>query len=382
MFSTQDGTVAKTPTKRDTSIAQAGDYAKLLAEIKQRIRAAQVRTVLAANESLLQLYWEIGGVLAERQKEEGWGAGVLPKLAADIRNDLSDVKGFSVRNMRRMIQFRHEYPELFSIRPPAVAELDPPTTEHPIRQPLVAELLQQAISNVSWAHNITLLQKVKDLPARIWYAQQAVEQGWSRNVLALQIDGRLHERQGNAISNFSTTLPPAQSDLASQLLKDPYIFDFLTLEPSFRERELESGLLRHLQSFLMELGAGFAFVGRQVRVEVGAEDFYIDLLFYHLKLRCFVVVDLKVGEFKPEHVGKMNFYINAIDVAMRHEDDAPCIGLILCQEKNRVVAEYSLRGIDKAIGISAYELTRALPKNLQSALPTIEELELELSRTR
>ncbi len=313
-------------------------------------------------------------MLAERQKEEGWGAAVLPKLATDIRNDLSDVKGFSARNMRLMIQFRQEYQELFSIRPQAVAELAVVAKGLPI--------WQQPVAKLPWGHTILLMQRVKDVPTRLWYTLQAVEQGWSRNVLALQIDSHAHEHQGTAVSNFAATLPPAQSDLASQLLKDPYIFDFLTLAPLFRERELESGLLRHLQSFLMELGAGFAFVGRQVRVEVGDDDFYIDLLFYHLKLRCFVVVDLKVGEFKPEHVGKMNFYLNAIDADMRHDDDAPCIGLILCQEKNRVVAEYSLRGIDKAIGVSAYELTRSLPKNLQSMLPTIEDLESELARTR
>jgi len=232
---------------------------------------------------------------------------------------------------------------------------------------------------LTWAHNVILIQKVKDLPMRLWYAQQAFEHGWSRDVLSLQIQARAYERQGKAVTNFRRTLPPPQSDLAAQLLKDPYIFDFLTLEKPSHERELETGLLRHLQDFLVELGTGFAFVGRQVHLEVGEDDFYLDLLFYHLKLRCFVVVDLKVGPFKPEYAGKMNFYLNAVDDRMRHADDHPSIGLILCEQKNKIIAEYALRGMDKAIGVSDYQLTRALPKKLQSALPSIAQIEAELS---
>jgi len=235
---------------------------------------------------------------------------------------------------------------------------------------------------LTWAHNVILIQKVKDLPTRLWYARQAFEHGWSRDVLSLQIQSRAHERHGKAVTNFQRTLPPPQSDLASQLLKDPYVFDFLTLEKPFHERELETGLLRHLQDFLVELGTGFAFVGRQVHLEVGDNDFYIDLLFYHLKLRCFVVIDLKVGAFKAEYAGKMNFYLNAVDDRMKHASDQRSIGLILCEEKNKIVAEYALRGMDKAIGVSDYQLTRALPKKLQSALPSIAQLEKELSQTK
>lgn len=361
--------MAKASTRAVPLSPTLGDYTELLADIKKRISTAQVRAMSAANEGLLRLYWEIGGLLIERQKKHGWGAAVLPRLAEDLQHDVG-AKGFSVRNMRLMVQFRREYPDLFSIRPPTVAEVGAGSSI-PIRQQAVAEL--------PWGHTIHLMQKVKDRSTRVWYAEKAVEHGWSRAVLSMQISGRLHERHGMAVSNFEATLPGAQSDLARELLKDPYIFDFLTLDPAFRERELEAGLLKHLQRFLIELGAGFAFVGSQVHLEVGGEDFYLDLLFYHLKLRCFVVVDLKIGGFKPEHAGKMNFYLNVVDEKMRHEDDAPCIGLILCQEKNRVVAEYSLRGIDKAIGVSAYELKRSLPKDLQSLLPTIEQLELELS---
>jgi predicted nuclease of restriction endonuclease-like (RecB) superfamily len=255
-----------------------------------------------------------------------------------------------------MTQFFREYPSFSSIGQPAVAQLP-------------------------WAHNIILIQKIKDLPTRLWYARQALEHGWSRNILALQIHNRAHERHGKSINNFKQTLPPLQSDLASQFLKDPYIFDFLTLESPFHERELEINLLRHIQHFLLELGSGFAFVGRQVHMEIGQDDFYIDLLFYHLRLRCFVVIDLKIGPFKAEYAGKMNFYLNAVDDRMRHPADQPSIGLILCEDKNKIVAEYALRGMDKAIGVSAYQLTRALPRKFKSSLPSIEDIEKKLSES-
>ena len=241
---------------------------------------------------------------------------------------------------------------------------------------------QRAVARLTWAHNVILIQKVKHRPTRLWYARKAFEHGWSRDVLSLQIQSRAHERQGKAVTNFQRTLPPPQSDLAAQLLKDPYVFDFLTLEKPFHERELETGLLRHLQDFLIELGTGFAFVGRQVHMEVGDDDFYIDLLFYHLQLRCFVVIDLKIGGFKAEYAGKMNFYLNVVDDRMKHATDQPSIGLILCEDKNKIVAEYALRGMEKSIGVSAYQLTRALPKKLQSALPSIEQLEKELSQPK
>ncbi len=384
------------------------DYSALLTDIKQRIRTAQIRTTLAANASLLMLYWEIGGVLAERQKKEGWGTGVLPRLATDLRNSLPEVKGFSARNLNCMVQFFREYPALFPIwtqpaakltdRSPAAAisqqavaklEAGPRSgkkwasiVDQSIAAPNAVQIWQQAVAKLPWGHNVILIQKVKDRPTRLWYAQQAFEYGWSRNVLSLQIQSRAHQRQGKAVTNFTRTLPPTQSDLAAQLLKDPYVFDFLTLEKPFRERELETGLLRHIQHFLVALGTGFAWVGRQVHLEVGHDDFYIDLLFYHLRLRCFVVIDLKVGRFKAEYAGKMNFYLSVVDDRMRHATDQPSIGLILCEDKNRVVAEYALHGLNKAIGDSVYELTRTLPKKFQSALPSIAQLEQELSRAR
>lgn len=358
--------------KSNTSVATFTGYGKLLREIKRRIRTAQVRAALANNMGMLRLYWEVGALLVQKQKQAGWGTGALYRLAADLRNDLPDVKGFSERNLKLMTQFFREYPDFPTIGQPLVAPLESgPWTEEK-GQPLVALL--------PWAHNIILIQKVKDRSIRSWYAGQALEHGWSRNVLALMIKNHVHERQGKSITNFSKTLLPPQSDLATQLLKDPYIFDFLTIEKPFRERELETGLLTHLQDFLVELGAGFAFVGRQVHIDVDDEDFYIDLLFYHLRLRCFIVIDLKVGPFKAEYAGKMNFYLAAVDDRLRHQGDQPSIGLILCQNKNKLVAEYALRGIEKAIGVSEYQLTRALPKKLRSALPSIEEIEIELSQ--
>ena len=374
------------------------NYASLLTTIKQRIQTAQVRTALAGNASMLMLYWDVGNLLVERQAEEGWGAAVLPRLAIDLRNELPEVKGFSVRNLMLMTQFAREYPGFYTIAQPPVAQLEDRTQDGSSKssrsskgQPPVAQLpaetteaaiWQRAVAQLPWAHNIILIQKVKDLPTRLWYAQAAFENGWSRDVLSLQIDSHAHKRQGKAVTNFERTLPSPQSDLAAQLLKDPYIFDFLTLEKPFHERELETGLLRHLQDFLVELGTGFAFVGRQVHMEVGDDDFYIDLLFYHLHLRCFIVIDLKVGKFKAEYAGKMNFYLNAVDDRMKHESDQPSIGLVLCEDKNKIVAEYALRGMEKSIGVSAYELTRALPKKLQSSLPSIEQLEAELSPAR
>jgi predicted nuclease of restriction endonuclease-like (RecB) superfamily len=232
---------------------------------------------------------------------------------------------------------------------------------------------------VPWAHHVILIEKVKDLPTRRWYMEQTLVNGWSRNILALQIDAQAHARHGKAVSNFAAMLPAPQSDLVQQTLKDPYMFDFLTLAEPFHERELETALVRHLEKFLLELGRGFAFVGRQYRLDVGNEDFYIDPLFYHLRLRAFIVIDLKKGKFKPEYAGKLNFYCNVVNDRLKHATDAPTIGLILCQTKDHLLAEYSFSGIDKPIGISTYELTRALPKKLQSALPTVEEIEAELS---
>jgi len=351
-------------------------YADLLGQIKQRIRQGQARAVMAANAEMIDTYWDVGRMIIDRQKLEGWGAGVIPRLSRDIRNELPEVKGFSERNIKLMVQFNREYPSLFQIGQQPVAQLPEPISSE--AQQSKSELMQQLVAQLLWSHNVLLMQKVKDIPTRCWYARAVIEHGWGRDVLSQMIDSRAHERQGKVLSNFSDRLPGTQSELVQQALKDPYLFDFLTLEEPFHERELETELIRHLEKFLLELGQGFAFVGRQYCVEVGEEDYYIDLLFYHLKLRCYVVIELKKGSFKAEYAGKMNFYCNVVDDRLRHPDDKPTIGLILCQDRKTVLAEYSLRGIDKPIGISEYELTRALPESLKSALPSIEDIEHEL----
>lgn len=374
--------------RKPTSAAVSrSDFAALLADVKGRIQAAQTRAVLAVNAELVRLYWDIGRMIDGRQRREGWGAAVIPRLAKELKNELPELKGFSERNIDRMIAFYRAYPDPAGVSPPAVAKL-PPLDEMP--QPVAkssAQFVQGGLAqtpdsllwSVPWAHHVVLMEKVKDLATRLWYMEQTLANGWSRNVLGLQIDARAHARQGKAVSNFAALLPEPQSDLAQQALKDPYIFDFLTLTEPFQERELETELVRHLEKFLLELGQGFAFVGRQYRLDVGDEDFYIDLLFYHLSLRAFVVIDLKKGKFKPEYAGKLNFYCNVVNDRLKHPTDAPTIGLILCQTRDQLLAEYSFAGIDKPIGISTYELTRALPARLKSALPTVEEIEAELS---
>ncbi len=375
-------------TELPAVLGRRGEYASLLRDIKDRIQRAQVRAVLSVNAELVRLYWDIGRIIHERQQREGWGAGVIPRLATELKNELPDLKGFSARNIDNMIRFFRAYPQPDAISQPVVAKSraasisQPPATElpPPARVPQPAALLPGSLLwSVPWAHHVILMQKVKDLAIRRWYMGQTLAGGWSRNMLAMQIDAEAHERQGKAVSNFAAALPAPQSDLATQALKDPYIFDFLTLTEPFQERELETELIRHLEKFLLELGQGFAFVGRQYRLDAGEEDFYVDLLFYHLRLRAFVVIDLKKGKFKPEYAGKLNFYCNVVNDQLRHGSDGPTIGLILCQTNSRVLAEYALSGIDKPIGVSSYQLTRALPASLKSALPTVDEIEAELA---
>jgi predicted nuclease of restriction endonuclease-like (RecB) superfamily len=328
------------------------DYAILLQRLKERIRVTQVQASLAVNRELILLYWQIGREILIRQQQQGWGAKVVNRLAKDLQHEFPEMKGFSSRNLKYMRAFAEAYAD--------------------------EQIVQQAAAQIPWFHNCVLLEKVKDLQQRLWYIQQTVQYGWSRSVLMYQIESGLFHRQGEAITNFEQTLPPAQSDLANQLLKDPYNFDFLSLGKEIQERDLEKALVNHIREFLLELGVGFAFVGSQYHLEVGGEDFYLDLLFYHLRLRCFVVIDLKMSEFKPEYSGKMNFYVSAVDDLLRHSDDRPTIGMILCKSKNRAVAEYALRDVNKPIGISTHQM-RNLPETLQSNLPTIEQLEMEMN---
>lgn len=354
------------------SAANGADFTALLADVKGRIQAAQSRAVRAVNAELVRLYWDIGRIVSDRQRREGWGAAVIPRLALRLKSELPALKGFSERNIKRMLAFHRDYPDQFAATVVASPEV-----------PQAVALLQESLLwAVPWAHHVILMDKVPDLPSRRWYMEQTLANGWSRNALSLQIDAQAHARHSKAISNFAAVLPAPQSELARQSLKDPYIFDFLTLTEPFHERELETELVRHLEKFLLELGQGFAFVGRQHRLDVGDEDYYIDLLFYHLRLRAFVVIELKKGRFKPEYAGKLNFYCNVINDRLKLPTDAPTIGLILCQTRDQLLAEYSFAGIDKPIGISTYELTRALPARLQSALPTVEEIEAELGPAR
>jgi predicted nuclease of restriction endonuclease-like (RecB) superfamily len=331
---------------------QSKNYLDLLAGLKSQIRTAQVRAALAVNRELVILYWGIGREILSRQKAEGWGSLVIDRLAADLRLEFPEMRGLSPRNLKYMRGFAESWPE--------------------------ESIVQQLAAQLPWFHNCVLLDKVKEKAERIWYIQQAIQHGWSRNVLVIQIESGLYRRQGKALTNFAATLPPPQSDLAYQLIKDPYNFDFLTLTTEAQERDLERELLGHLRQFLIELGVGFAFVGSQVPLEVGGEDFRLDLLFYHLKLRCFVVIDLKMTPFKPEYSGKMNFYLAAVDDMLRHADDKPSIGLILCKAKNRIVAEYALRNTATPMSISEFNLLEKLPMQLKGTLPTIEEIEAEL----
>lgn len=338
--------------------------------LKAHIREAQVRAALAVNRTLLTLYWNIGGAVAERQEAQGWGARVIDQLADEIQRAFPGVGGFSRTNIYRMRAFYLAYPAAEAteaIVPQAVGRFS---------EPLPAE-----VPDLPWGHLGVLLERLKDASLRAWYARAAIEGGWSRAVLLAQIDTRLHEREGAAITNFARALPPPQSDLARQSLKDPYVFDFLTLGRDAQERDLEAGLVAHVERFLMELGVGFAFVGRQVHLQVGEQDFYLDLLFYHLKLRCFVVIELKAVAFEPEFAGKMNFYLSAVDAQMRHPSDGPSLGVILCKGRDRVVVEYALRDVQKPIGVAEWEtrLVASLPAELEGVLPSVEQLEAELS---
>ncbi|MEK7468469.1 MAG: PDDEXK nuclease domain-containing protein [Planctomycetota bacterium] len=327
-------------------------YGPLLADLKSRVRIAQIKAATAVNTELVMLHWSIERSILLSQRAEGWGSKVVDRLAKDLRKEFPDMRGFSRANLLFMRAFAEAWPDL--------------------------EIVQQPVRQLPWGHNLSLLTKLKDPEIRSWYARRALEHGWSRAILQYQIESRLHDREGKAITNFAQTLPSPQSDLAQQLLKDPYNFDFLTLSGDAKERELEKGLIDHVQKLLLELGIGFAFVGRQVTFDLAGKTYTIDLLFYHLKLRCFIVVDLKTGDFEPEHAGKLNFHLSLVDDRMRHESDAPTIGLILAGGRDRITVEYALRDIDKPIGVAEWRtrIVESLPRNLRGALPRSEDLSL------
>ncbi|MBI3104095.1 MAG: DUF1016 domain-containing protein [Candidatus Rokubacteria bacterium] len=305
---------------------------------------------------MVLLYWDIGRMILDRQERAGWGAKVIDRLSSDLREATPEMQGLSPRNLKYMRAFAAAWPE--------------------------REIVQRVVAQLPWRQNIALLERLDDEKTRLWYAEQTLQQGWSRDILALQIDGRAHERRGKALTNFKATLPPADSDMAAQVFKDPYLFDFLGTADPRREREVEQALVDHIQRFLLELGSGFAFVGRQVHLEFASRDYFLDLLFYHLKLRCYVVIELKAVPFDPAFIGQINVYLSAVDDLLRHPGDKPTIGLLLCRSKDRIVVEYALRDLKKPIGVAGWEtkIVEKLPENLKGSLPTVEELEAELSR--
>ncbi len=332
------------------------DYATVLNDIKERVQTERVRVTLGANAAMVLLYWDIGRTILERQQQQGWGAKVIDRLSHDLKTTFPDMSGFSPRNLKYMRKFSEAWPD--------------------------REIMQRAVAQIPWRSNLALLDKLDRPETRLWYARKIIENGWSRDMLVIQIETGLHERQGKAVSNFAVTLPPNDSDMVAQVFKDPYLFDFLGTADPRKEREVEQALVDHIQRFLLELGAGFAFVGRQVLLEVGDQDFRLDLLFYHLKLRCFVVVELKAVPFDPSFVGKLNLYLSAVDDLLRHPDDKPTIGLLLCKSKNELVVEYALRGFNSPMGVAQWEeqLTETLPEDLKGSLPSIEEIEAELGQ--
>jgi len=347
------------------------DYAQWLGELKSRFSSLQLKAAVAVNTALLQFYWELGQDIVAKQQNHAWGDGFLAQLSQDLRREYPEIKGFSLRNLKYIRQWFVFWSDQ-SIGQQAVAQLSPPA------------IAQQAVSqlhSIPWGHNLAIIAKCKGQQEALYYVQNTLAYGWSRSVLTHQIASGLWQREGKAISNFAQTLPAAQSDLATQTLKDPYVFDFLSLSKEHSERELELGLglIQHITQFLLELGSGFAYIGRQVPLQVGERDFFLDLLFYHTRLHCYLVIELKTVEFEPEYAGKLNFYLKAVDEQLRSEHDQPTIGLLLCKSKDKLVAEYALSDIHKTIGIAEYQLLRELPATLISNLPSIEAIEAELS---
>jgi predicted nuclease of restriction endonuclease-like (RecB) superfamily len=324
------------------------DYEALLTRMKEQIRRSQLLAATALNREAILLYWRLGKEILERQEREGWGSKVVERLAKDLQREFPDMQGFSARNLKYMRAFADAYPDV--------------------------EIVQRLLHKLPWGHLLRLLDTVKDPNERLWYAQQAIANGWSRTILEYQIESDLHKRQGGAITNFDLTLPKPQSDLAKELVKDPYNFSFLTLGKDAQERDLESALVTHIRDFLLELGLGFAFMGSQYPITVDGKEYKLDLLFYHVRLRCYVVLELKMGEFEPEFSGKLNFYVSAIDDLLRHEDDQPTIGIILCKSKQRTTVEYALRNVSTPIAVSTHQL----PEQLKKSLPSSEQLEIEI----
>lgn len=344
------------------------NYFNWLNEVKTKLKSVQSKAVLAVNSLLIEFYWELGKAISE--KETGYGTGFLKQVSKDLKSEFPEMTGLSYRNLAFCRQFYLFYSSLSILQQP-VAILS--------KQP-VNRLVQQLVVQIPWGHNILIFTKSATIEQAEFYILETIENGWSREVLALQIKSQLYERQGKSINNFQQTLPRPLSDLANETLKDPYIFDFLTLSKSFHEKDIEKQLIAHITKFLLELGKGFAFIGQQYHLEVGESDYYIDLLFYHTRLKCYVVIELKNTKFKPEYSGKLNFYLSAVDSLVKQEDDKPTIGILLCRDKNNIETEFALRDLNKPIGVSEFSLTEIVPEELKSSLPSVEEIENELKK--
>ena len=335
------------------------EYKKFLIELKEKVKNSQLKAAIKVNYELLNLYWELGKKITEKQKEYSWGDSFISNLSNDLKKEFPDMKGFSVQNLKNIRYWYLFYAEyLIGLQP--VSQL---------------KKIENKIKSIPWGHNQRIMYKCKSVREAIFYVEKTIENGWSRTILEHQIDSKLYERLGSAISNFDSRLPKVQSELAKQTIKDPYNFDFLTLRDKYDERELEDALVKQITLFLLELGTGFSYIGRQVHLKVGDSDFYIDLLFYHVKLHCYVVVELKTEKFKPDFAGQLNFYVTAVNRDLKSQEDNQTIGILICKDKDNVVAEYSLANISQPIGISKYEISKLLEKEYKSSLPSIEEIE-------
>lgn len=387
--------------KQYTDYISPSEYASLLKKVKNRILIAQQHAYYSANAELLRMYWDVGEMLFASKSKDGWGKKTLQRLANDLKNDYSDIKGFSIRNMQYMMQFYNEYnKELTMCKTDSIqiVQLNKNTnsTEYTIAQLPIAQLYKNTnsaeytiaqlpaqnfnlpIVHISWTNNLILMQRVKDVKARYWYMVQCITSHWTVEFLKEAIELDYYEQHGALANNFQLTLPNLEAEEVRNSLKDPYLFDMVTFTEKYDERDVELGLVKHVEKFLMEMGAGFAFLGRQYHIEVAGDDYYLDMLMYNTFMHRYMVVELKVTEFKPEYVGKLNFYCSAVDDILCREGDNKTIGLLLCKTKDRIKAEYALRDINKPIGISDYKLGQALPKDLRSSLPSIEEIEEEL----
>ena len=355
------------------------EYREFLREIKSRIQSAQLKAAVSVNQELLRLYWDLAACIIARQQSSAWGDGILGQISHDLQTEFPDMKGFSRRNLELMRQWYRFWSGTNAIAKQAVSQLEKSAIgQQAVAQSDSALYVQQLLLQIPWGHNLVIISKIKEQGEALFYVQQTIQNNWSRAVLTHHIESRLYQREGKAITNFKATLPAPQSDLAQQILKDPYNFDFLLLRKKHDEKELEDALIEHVTRFLLELGAGFSYIGRQYKLEVGGDDYYIDLLFYHIRLHCFVVIELKAVKFKPEFAGKLNFYVSAVDGILKTEQDKPTIGIIICKSKNDVVVEYALKDIHKPIGVSEYMITKNLPAEFQSSLPSIEQIEAEL----